>query len=70
MVEFTENVKDRTLKEEFESALHGKGAFRRFKDTLLDHPEVEKEWFQFKADRDREEVKEWLESLGIEIEEK
>jgi len=70
MVEFAGSVKDRTLKEKLESALHGKGTFRRFKDTLLDHPEVEKEWFQFKADRDREEVREWLESLGIEIEKK
>jgi len=30
---------------------------------------VEEEGFEFKAERDREEVKDWLESIGIEMEE-
>jgi len=47
-------------------ALDGKGAFRRFKNVLMDYPEVEKQWFKFKAEKDKEEVKDWLESIGIE----
>ena len=39
----------------------------RFRDALKEYPELEKEWFKFKAARDKEEVKEWLESIGIEI---
>jgi hypothetical protein len=31
---------------------------------------VEKEWFDFKAGRDREEVKDWLESIGIKMAER
>jgi len=46
--------------------LNGKGAFQRSKDTLREYPEVEKQWFKFKAKRDKEKVKHWLESIGIE----
>ena len=35
----------------------------------MEYPEVEKQWFQFKAERDKEEVKDWLESIGIEMKE-
>jgi hypothetical protein len=49
--------------------LEGRGAFRRFKDTLRQFPEAEEQWFRFKAKRDKEEVKDWLEGIGIELEE-
>jgi len=68
MVEFVSDVKDGRMRSRLESALHGKGAFRRFRDTLREYPEVEKEWFKFKDERDKEMVKEWLESIGIEME--
>ncbi len=42
----------------------------RFKDSLREYPEVENEWFQFKAARDKEKVKDWLESMGIEPDER
>ena len=67
MARFTEKVKDRNLQNRLSSALKGKGAFGRFKDTLREYPEIEKGWFKFKADRDKEEVKDWLESIGIEM---
>jgi hypothetical protein len=66
---FVRNLKDSRLRAKLESAIHGRGAFRRFKDALREYPEVEKEWFKFKAARDKEEVKDWLESIGIEMEE-
>jgi hypothetical protein len=69
MAEFSSYVEDGRMRSRLESALHGKGAFRRFKDTLREYPEVEKQWFKFKAERDKEEVKNWLESIGIELEE-
>jgi len=67
MVEFARMLADRRIQKKLYSALNGRGAFRRFKDTLREYPEVEKEWFRFKAERDKEEVKEWLESIGIEL---
>ena len=69
MVDFTQRVKDTRLKGKLESALGGRGSFHRFRDALKEYPELEKEWFKFKAARDKEEVKEWLESIGIEMEE-
>ena len=66
-VEFTEGVWDKKIQRKLSIALDGKGAFRKFKNVLRDYPEVEKEWFQFKSKRDKEEVKDWLESIGIEM---
>jgi len=68
VVDFTQRVKDTRLKGKLESALGGRGSFHRFRDALKEYPELEKEWFKFKADRDKEAVKEWLESIGIEME--
>lgn len=66
MVEFAEGVTDRKIRRELSIALDGKGAFRRFKNVLRDYPDVEKKWFELKAKRDKEAVKDWLESIGIE----
>jgi len=69
MVEFVEGLTDSRVQRELHSAMDGKGAFRRFKDVLRNYPEVEKEWFKFKAERNKEKVREWLESIGIELRE-
>ena len=68
MVDFTQRVKDTRLKGKLESALGGRGSFHRFRDALKEYPELEKEWFKFNAARDKEAVKEWLESIGIQME--
>lgn len=39
MVEFADSVTEPRLRELLEVALDGRGAFRRFKNVLLDHPE-------------------------------
>ena len=69
MVQFSEGVSNKRIQRELSIALDGRGAFRRFKNVLMEYPEVEKQWFQFKAERDKEEVKDWLESIGIEMKE-
>ncbi len=70
MVDFTNSMRNPGLRSKLESALHGRGAFRRFRDALGQFPEEEKQWFRFQAEKDKEEVKDWLESIGIELEEK
>ena len=67
MASFAEGVTNPKIKRELAIALDGKGAFRRFKNVLRNYPKLEEEWFKFKAARDKEEVKEWLESIGIEM---
>ena len=66
MVDFAESVTDSRLRELLSIALNGTGAFRRFKDVLASFPEERKRWFDFKYDRMKAEVDEWLEDLGVE----
>jgi len=65
MVEFIATVKDEHLAELLEVAINGQGAFRRFKDVLLRHPEERERWFQFKDERLKERALEWLDDIGV-----
>ena len=50
-------------------AINGKGAFRRFKDVLLNYPEERERWFKFKDDRMEERALEWLEDIDVTLSE-
>ena len=63
MVDFIATVKDAHLAELLEVAINGKGAFRRFKDVLLNYPEERESWFQFKSDIMHERALEWLDDI-------
>src|SRR3972149_4098815 len=65
MVDFIATVKDERLVELLEVAINGKGAFRRFKDVLLNYPEERESWFQFKDDRIEEKALEWLDDIDV-----
>ncbi len=67
MVEFIATVKDERLVELLEVAINGKGAFRRFKDVLLNYPEERERWFQFKDDRVQEKALEWLSDIDVSL---
>jgi predicted nucleotidyltransferase len=60
MVDFTNMVGDARAGERLSRALQGRGAFRRFKDTLFDLPELRVEWFAFHDRRTRARAIEWL----------
>lgn len=66
MEAFIETVQDRQLQNRLERAIAGRGAFRMFKDVLLDYPRERERWFQFQAERQRERALEWLKEEGIE----
>lgn len=66
MVEFADSVADPRLRELLQVALDGRGAFRRFKNVLLDFPEERARWFTFRDRRLREAMGEWLEEHEIE----
>lgn len=66
MVDFAETVTDDHLRELLFVALNGKGAFRRFKDVLLNHPEQRQRFFEFSNQRLRDRVLEWLADEDIE----
>ena len=66
MSDFIGTVKDSVLKEELSDALNGKGAFRRFKDILIDYPKERKRWHGYNAKAMKREIIEWLSSIGME----
>lgn len=66
MESFVYTVTDPRLANELEYAIRGRGAFRRFKDILARHPQVEAAWYAFKDARIRARVRDWLEAYGIE----
>jgi len=65
MVDFIAIVDNERLAELMEVAINGKGAFRRFKDVLLNYPEERERWFQFKDERMEERAMEWLEDIDV-----
>ena len=67
MVDFIATVDNERLTELLEVAINGKGAFRRFKDVLLNYPEERERWFKFKDDRMRERSLEWLNDIDVTI---
>ena len=66
MEAFIDTVADRRLQYHLWNAINGRGAFRRFKDVLLEHPEERERWFAFKSERMHQRILKWLESEEIE----
>jgi hypothetical protein len=67
MQDFIATVKDECLSELLEVAISGKGAFRRFKDVLLNYPEERERWFLFKDNRIQEKALEWLDDIDVSL---
>ncbi len=67
MQAFIWTVQNPRLQNQLERAISGRGAFRRFKDVLLDYPAERERWFAFQEARLRERVLDWLDAEGIEL---
>lgn len=65
MEAFIITVRSPRLQQRLERAIAGRGAFRYFKDVLLDYPAERERWFQFKQERFRQRFLDWLEVHGI-----
>ncbi len=66
MEAFIFTVEDRRLQDRLWQAIRGRGAFRRFKDTLARYPREIDRWYEFKDKLMQERVLDWLASEGIE----
>jgi hypothetical protein len=64
MVNFTESIEDDKKRDWFENAIHGKGAFRRFRATL-ERFGMETEWYDYLEACHRELAIEWCEQHGV-----
>src|SRR3954447_11249636 len=60
MEDFIETVRDPRARDLLERAIAGRGAFRRFKDTLFEFPELRTRWFEFHDLRMEVRAIEWL----------
>jgi hypothetical protein len=65
MDEFTATVADRALAERLQRALHGRGAFRRFRGVLDDHPDELTRFHRFADERQRGRARRWLAGHGL-----
>ncbi len=65
MAEFVAGVRHRRAAELLDRAISGRGAFRRFKDTLLEFPELREQWFRFRDARARRRALRWLAEEGL-----
>ena len=60
MEAFAERVSDPRARNLLSRAIGGRGAFRRFKDTLFEFPDLRETWFRFHDARMRRRAIEWL----------
>lgn len=65
MEAFIAQVADRRAADLLERAIAGRGAFRRFKDTLFEFPELRERWFAFHDARLHRRALEWLADAGL-----
>jgi len=65
MADFTAGVQHRRAAELLDRAINGRGAFRRFKNTLFEFPEVRDQWFRFRDARARRRALTWLADAGL-----
>jgi predicted nucleotidyltransferase len=65
MQEFVARVTDRRAADLLGRAIEGRGAFRRFKDTLFEFPDLRDTWFEFHDVRMRRRAIEWLIDYGL-----
>ena len=60
MSDFTRAVQHRRAAALLDRAIDGRGAFRRFKNTLFEFPEVRDQWYRFRDARSRRRAIDWL----------
>lgn len=68
MVDFIDTVADARLAERLREAIHGRGVFRRFADTLGRSSEDElSRWFEWSGERKRGRARAWLVDVGCRV---
>jgi len=68
MQEYIWALEDEHLRELLEVAIHGSGAFGRFKDVIHRDPKVRDDWDKFREARVTERMMDWFRREGLEVE--
>jgi hypothetical protein len=66
MEDFIDTISDLKLRQKLATSIQGKGAFRRFRDVLVSHPDEEARWYAYKDEQARQRALQWLDEEGIE----
>lgn len=66
MADFIETVDAPRVQDRLWSAIEGRGAFRRFRETIRRYPDLEQRWYTFSEAPSRERAIAWLRTEGIE----
>jgi len=66
MATFAESLEDEAFGSRLLRAIDGRGAFRCFKDALLDRPDVRERWFAWSEDRSLARARAFLAENGLE----
>ena len=66
MEKFVTAVQDEALRERLVIAIDGKGAYRRFKDVLLNYPAERERWFTYRGELLHFHMQGWLDQMEIE----
>ncbi len=64
MEDFTCSVADEAMREELHAAIHGRGAFRYFKDTVR-RLGIQQDWYDFRDEAFKEIARDWLQANDI-----
>lgn len=64
--DFIGTLEDGDIREELFEAIQGRGAFRRFKDGIIEHG-VDKRWYKYKESKIKYFVIEWCKEQDIEF---
>ncbi|QYR20233.1 UPF0158 family protein [Paenibacillus sp. sptzw28] len=68
MEEFIGTIDNQLIRDELYESIQGRGAFRRFKDGIIEH-DIDRQWYKYKENKIRELVREWCKDNDIEIQE-
>jgi hypothetical protein len=65
MERFIASAEETEIRNKLVQAIDGKGAFRRFKDVLMNYPVDRERWFTFRSERLRACMEAWMTAHGI-----
>lgn len=68
MEKFIWTIRDEEIRDDLYNAIQGRGAYRRFKDGIIEHG-VDKQWYTYKEKRIKEQVMEWCKEHDLAVEE-
>ena len=66
MADFVDTVRDPDLRGKLTSAIKGRNAVRRFRDTLAHYPDEQQRWVSLQQQSQQEHAAQWLQDEDIE----